>query len=250
MSEEGDGSNKGGLLEDGSTEGQLASTSRFKSQQEAEKAYTSLEKKLGERVTPDYNNMSVSEKAKLVYGDNPQYKSDISSELAGKSRELSSQFGLPSELVDSILKSVAGEFDKNVKTTKSEEKKAYLADSSNVAALKTYAIKSGRDLAQLQIDINKGKVPLEDIQVYVEHGKMYEGTESASTISASSAVDLPEEQAAAMYNNIINKQQNILWNAAHPEHGKVVRVYKQLCKQLGATDILEGETIDKYTSKY
>ena len=151
------------------------------------------------------------------------------------------QYGLPANVADQIVKNIVGSMDSQAKLTKAQEKEAFISNPDNVAALQAYANKAGKDLAQFQIDINKGRVSLEDLKVYAEFGSQYMGTETAQSLAASGPVDLPIDQAEALYNEIISTKQNILWNKDHPEHASLERIYSKLCVDLGRANMIAGE---------
>ena len=237
-----DGREGNPLADDGSTRVQVDSNDKFNGDYAKQgAAYRELERKLGQSQTPDYANMTQAEKAKLVYGDDSKYKSDISGELSSKSQELVNQYGLPANVADQIVKNIVGSMDSQAKLTKAQEKEAFINNQDNVAALQAYANKAGKDLAQFQIDINRGKVSLEDLKVYAEFGSQYMGTETAQSLAANGPVDLPIDQAEALYNEIISTKQNILWNKDHPEHASLERIYSKLCVDLGRANMIAGE---------
>ena len=230
------------LNDDGSTKTQLEASDKFGGDYEKQgNAYRELQKKysLSQSQKPDFDNMTVAEKAKLVYGEDSKYNSDIAGDLSEQSQRLSKEYGLPSSVSDKIVKDMIGNLDKSAALTRTQEREAFIKDPDNVSALKSYAIKSGKDLAQFQIDINKGKIKLDELKVYAQFGEQYSGTESAQSMAVSQVSDLPEEQAVAMYNDITMNKMQILHNPKHKEHSKVVSIYNGLCDQLGAVNVLK-----------
>ena len=239
-----DGREGNPLADDGSTKVQVESNDKFNGDYAKQSAaYKELERKLGQSQTPDYANMTQQERAKLVYGEDSKYNSDISGELSSKSQELVKKYGLPASVADTIVKDLVSGIDQSAKLTKAQEREAFLSDSDNAAHLKAYANKAGKDLAQFQIDINKGRVSLDDLKVYADFGSQYMGTEAAQSLAAQGVVNLPTEQAQALYRDIVKNKQSILWNKNHPEHDSTARIYSKLCDDLGQVNMIAGEIL-------
>ena len=206
----------------------------FNSVDELGKAYGELRAKHSGGNNQDFSNMSISEKSALVYGEGSKdYKSDLSADWQSKSEGISKQYGLPREVADSIIKEVGGEVKKDSKLTKAQEKDAFIENPENVAALKAYLVANKKDLAQFEVDVNSGRIGLEDLQVYAKYGRESMGDEISSAFDPDGASALTGEQASAAYERLIKTQSRQLNDPSDPKHELVKGQYRRLCKSLG-----------------
>ena len=206
---------------------------KFKNQADLEKSYLESQKKISQlSAKPDWDNMSKSELSNKLFGSDEGYQSDLAGDYSSLSAKVAKEQGVPRHVADKIVKSVISSQDKKAILTQKQQTEKFLESPDTKRALLAYLTKSGKDPAQFEIDLRDSKISVEDLEIYVRHGKEYLGSEGASGI-ADSNVELDEESAT----EIIAKYKNpaalrSIVDPNHPDYKVNRRIYEKACKKL------------------
>ena len=192
---------------------------KFDSPEELAKAYSELEKKLGETSKKASTESEIVNKLKEVFAHH-EGKSALDGDLKEWSKSFSEELGIPSNVADRIVAGTAEKALGKVASKHKSEVAAFLKDESAKERFIEGLKATGEDLDSWQKDIDSGAVPK---SVVAKIAKLGTPADEATSIVTSNAPKMTEQEA-------LNKMLILMGKPAYsdPKHPNYKEYHKEV----------------------